>query len=417
MLFFNESLANIQTGLGLFPSIVLSLCTWSLAFGSVFRIALESKSILPKLRRDWFLTTVIVLVFISFLWSFNPSFSIATIRGLYFPTTAFGLYLGICFDLRVMLRKLSYGLIAGLLICWVVAIAVPSVGIASTGPAIGAWVGVYGHKNAVSAKMVLTALVLLIGSFRRSPEKWFGIYRRVWLRVLGLSAILFVFLTTSGTGLGAAVIISSLLYFYRGFQWRGRASVLVIEVIVMVLAPLAVGWQAIVLAMGKDATLTGRTLFWDVAIDSLIHQRPFLGFGRGGFWVSGNLGRIAAAFGGGYVPPHAHNGFIELALDIGIVGIIIFFISWGLTISKALRQGYRARQIEDLFPLGFILVFSINNYTESLTIYNYNLFWPIYIAVAFNAGYKIYSELSKNQAVLGESPSTRQLLLSSRSQS
>lgn len=400
-LYFTESFKNIQLGTGLIPDVVLSLINWGLAFGAVLRIAIEYKWILPKVRRDRFLATVLVLVFASFLWSLNPGRAISLIRGVLFPTTAFGLYLAICFDLKTMLRKITYGLIAGLLVCWFFAIAVPSVGIVPEGNLFaGAWRGVYGHKNAVSANMLLTAIVLLLGSFRRSPEKWFGIYRRIWLRCLGLSALLFVFLTTSGTGLGSAVIIVSLLYFYRGFRWRGRASVLAIELAVMVLAPLAVGWQAIVIAMGKDATLTGRTLFWDIAIDAIINQRPILGFGRSGFWASANLGRIAAAFGGNYVPPHAHNGYIEIALDIGIVGFVIFLASLLLTFAKALRQGYRVRHTEDLFPLGFMLLFTINNYTESLTIYNYNLFWPIYIAVAFNAGQKIYSSLSESQFFL-----------------
>lgn len=387
-LFLSGALVHLQ----IFPYIVISLTTWTVAFGSSLLALARIKQFLKKSRRDIFIVIVIFLVFSSLAWSLNPAYSFALIKGTFFPMTSYGLYLGISFDIKTLMRKLGYALIIGLLLCWLTGAFFPSIGIDQI-KFLGAWKGVYGHKNETSSYMVLTALVLILSSLRRTPEKWLGFPRHVVLRYLGISAFIYIFLTTSGTGLALSIIITGALIFYSRFTWQGKVTVFWLELAVIFLIPIAVGWQAIVIAMGKDPTLSSRTIFWDFAIDAVVNQRPLLGFGKGAFWVSENVGRIVRAFDGGYIPPHAHNGFIEIALDLGLVGIGLFLISCLLTWRKCLLHSYRVSDPEDLFPLGFMILFTLNNMTESLTVYNYSIFWPIYIALALNAGYGSSSKL------------------------
>ena len=84
--------------------------------------------------------------------------------------------------------------------------------------------------------------------------------------------------------------------------------------------------------IGKDPTLTGRTLFWPYVIDS-ISRHPLLGWGFYGFWSPTNpfvwqiFAEINAA-GHTLLLHNAHNGILEFLLGIGFVGTSFFVFLW-----------------------------------------------------------------------------------------
>ena len=147
-------------------------------------------------------------------------------------------------------------------------------------------------------------------------------------------------------------------------------------------------WEEILTSMGKDPTLTGRTVFWGISIEALFKENPFLGFGRGAFWAqpSSYSRAIEYYFRGAYDVPHAHNGFLEIALDVGLIGFGFFVLNIFTTLRRALKQAYLSIDPVNLFPLGYTIIFLVNNMTESFTSNLYTMFWPIYIAVSLNAG-------------------------------
>jgi exopolysaccharide production protein ExoQ len=88
--------------------------------------------------------------------------------------------------------------------------------------------------------------------------------------------------------------------------------------------------------LGKDATLTGRTLIWSHVIDN-IYEKPLLGWGYAAFWVPQNpvAAQIAKAIN--WDVPNAHNGLLELLLDIGVVGTSLFLFLWVRNFVMAVR--------------------------------------------------------------------------------
>jgi exopolysaccharide production protein ExoQ len=391
-LFLSGTLGNLR----IFPSVIISLTRYYIAFGSVFIISTRFKLLAYKSKRNPYLLAVITLGLTSFIWSDSPGHTLFLIRGQLFPMTAFGLYLATSFDVKTLLKKLSYAATVSLLLNFFAVIAMPSVGIES-GKFAGAWKGTFIQKNTASSYMVLTALTLLLSSFRSSYKKLLGIYKHIWLRWLGLSALGFIFLTTSGTGLVLSILIAFALFSYFKFRWQGKITLLFIDIAILLIGSSAIilisNWSEILTNAGKDPTLTGRTVFWSIAIQAIWRDKPLLGFGRGEFWNPNGsyVSEIRRAFGANiysdaYLPAHAHNGFIELGLDIGFIGLGLFFVSLLITWIRSFQQGYNTNELENLFPLGFMIFFIINNITESYTAYLSNIFWPLYIALALNAG-------------------------------
>lgn len=374
------------------PSLFISVFRYLTPLICIGLITQKLGTFISLFKRDVFLSSVIVLSLFSFLWSDVPSNTIFLIRGQLLPMTCFGLYLATYFDTDKLLRKITYACLVGILLSWFVVVAMPSVGITQGGKFAGSWLGIYGpQKNTASAYMVVTALMLLISSFQRDQQKYFGISYHVILRISGVSALIFILLTASGTGLAITVVISLTLFLYPNFRWKGKISVLVCQMIVMMYLFISVSWESIVIAMGKDPTLTGRTTFWEIATDAVQAHKPILGFGRGGFWISSHIVLIANRMGG-YIPPHAHNGFVEVFLDLGNLGYYLLLASFAITWYRVLKQAYQTRKAADFMPLSFMVFYTINNITESYTLYLTNIFWPLYIAISLNAN---RSELRK----------------------
>lgn len=71
--------------------------------------------------------------------------------------------------------------------------------------------------------------------------------------------------------------------------------------------------------LGRNPTLTGRTNIWHAVLS--IHTNPLIGTGYEDFWMGSRLLRADALIGGGI--QEAHNGYIELYLNLGWIGLIL----------------------------------------------------------------------------------------------
>ena len=126
-------------------------------------------------------------------------------------------------------------------------------------------------------------------------------------------------------GIGIFLLVYFLLAKFKIMRWASYAIMLT-----LVLAILAFASELAQLFLqfaddhlGKDATLTGRTLLWDKAME-LAHDAPILGHGYREFWVGPDLGakRLLAmqgvTDGRGF---HFHQQYLEVLVDTGLVGL------------------------------------------------------------------------------------------------
>lgn len=91
-------------------------------------------------------------------------------------------------------------------------------------------------------------------------------------------------------------------------------------------------------AMGRNATFTGRTNIWEHITPQTVN--PIIGAGYWNFW--GGPGGYAINQAMRSLIPNAHNGYLDMYLDGGIIGITMLFlmlITCGLRITKHLRFG------------------------------------------------------------------------------
>jgi O-antigen ligase len=84
---------------------------------------------------------------------------------------------------------------------------------------------------------------------------------------------------------------------------------------------LGVGSSALS-AVGRDPTITGRTEVWEVALR--FAGNPIVGTGFESFWLGDRLRSIWAIYW--WRPNEAHNGYLEIFLSLGWVGLILLAV-------------------------------------------------------------------------------------------
>jgi exopolysaccharide production protein ExoQ len=116
----------------------------------------------------------------------------------------------------------------------------------------------------------------------------------------------------------------------------------------------------IITSLGRDPTLTDRTKVWQTVLEFEIN--PFIGAGFESFWLGERLEKIWSLYW--WRPNQAHNGYLEIYLNLGYLGL---FSLTGLIVStfqKGRKELFRDSQFGK-FRLGILMMIILYNYAES----------------------------------------------------
>ena len=163
-----------------------------------------------------------------------------------------------------------------------------------------------GYKKIIAAVAVLFSLALLIGARSGTSITTFLLIALIGLLLLAVEIF-------RPIGLGRLLVAIIILF----------TITLVITLYLAYPEVLAVGTEAI----GKDSTFSGRTNLWNAMFISISHH-PFLGVGYRAFWSidppSQDLAYIYELFY--WFPNESHNGYIDIANEVGLIGLGIFIL-------------------------------------------------------------------------------------------
>lgn len=378
-----EATGAAATGLMFYGGVGSQL----VVYGAIaFLLLRQAGRVVRWLRAMQWALALALLAVMSTLWSQFPLYTIR--RSLPFALAGmFGLYLAVRFPVRRQLGILRVTMLALAMGTVVMALAFPKLGLDMSAGHHADWQGVFTQKNACGRMMVLATAVLLAD------------WRLSWQRVA--SAALFVLVMFMSGSRSAWLVEGALLVVWgalRGMKrLDGKSRVMALFAGLMALpVAVSVGYFSLptMLAwMGRDATLSGRTAIWK-QVWIFILQRPLLGWGYEAFWrgIQGEAFRVVAAVH--FMVFHAHNGFLEIWLDLGAAGLALFALSYARAWRRlwpVLRRGGVDRVLWMVFVLALIVLYDLDE--NSLLIYN-GLFWVLYVAALANVEFlKVEDEL------------------------
>jgi O-antigen ligase len=233
------------------------------------------------------------------------------------------------------------------------------------------WLGMAYQKNGLAMLCAFSIMYLIWKLFKgRDKKEWAS-------TKLGICADILVILmsayllggpdhTLKHSATSSVSLIIGLLVFV-GLIWVkkrevrvGRAFLITVITFVIIYGTITpfIGKLAILdisSYLGRDETLTGRAdAIWAILVPYAL-SKPLLGHGFGGFWTTGMREMTSA---------HAHNGYLDAILDLGVIGLLMLFI---YIISCCIRA---TKLLQDDFWHGalfvcYLIITAVRNITES----------------------------------------------------
>jgi len=340
-------------------------------------VTLHWRKLTRTLRASGWVLALVVLALASTLWSSDPAFTFR--RSLVVvATTVFGIYFGSRYPLPRQVRTLAWTFVILAVLSAACALLLPQYGIDKQLHR-GDWQGILGQKNLLGKAMVVGMIILWSAK---------GVLPRV-LRMAG-SCLCAVLMLMSGSR-AAPVVLGVLLVLATGYRiLRARMTTLVPLAILLLatgagFAFFTIRYRSFLLALlGRGATLTGRTKIW-TAVWGTISSHMVLGYGFAGFWAGlhGESARVSAMLG--FVARHAHNGFLDLWLELGIVGLTLFAVGFFQAVGDGLRLRRMSPDRLASWPLQYLAFMLIYNLAEGPILRQNDLYWALYVAVVVSA--------------------------------
>ena len=234
--------------------------------------------------------------------------------------------------------------------------------------------GLRGITGVTTGKNVLGALCFVIGlgaiwqvlsllNDKKRPDR-----RR---RLLAQGALVgfvvdLLFTAHCATAGGAFTLgVALMLFASRRFSRHRPAAVHAIVFAMLIgggLFALLGGWSTMTAAVGRQPDLTGRTEVWKDVLPLVPNSMGGAGFET--FWLGPRVEKIYSAVGGPQMTNEAHNGYIEVYLNLGYIGVALIALILGQGYLKAVSAFRRDSSLGGLL-VTYVFTALIYNISEA----------------------------------------------------
>jgi exopolysaccharide production protein ExoQ len=242
-------------------------------------------------------------------------------------------------------------------------------------------VGITQSKNAMGGMCMVLGLFFVwyfMKTWRTEKSK----ARRDELRLVGVLLLMIAYCLRKSHDATATIclMIAITVIFVTGRRWVNKKLIgtyALLALTGLVVAELTFG---IFIRMGDltghESTLMGRMELWQQCL--AIDTNPIFGVGFESFWLGDRLHLVRG--GRPWQPNEAHNGYLEIYLNLGFVGLFMLF---GLIIAtfRKIRLDLFRNPDWGRFQLGFITAIMFLNLTEA-TFKGLSLSWFVFFIIA-----------------------------------
>jgi exopolysaccharide production protein ExoQ len=248
--------------------------------------------------------------------------------------------------------------------------------------------GIHTQKNVLG---LIAAISIIVGV-------WIGRYKHLklvhWNTLYLLLWAILLMISRSKTSLALTIVAPLLALGLMKTRRVGLSLLIVFGLLYTAFAITFISGVDVAREIERgihSAGFTGRDDIWQFLIARFL-ERPWLGYGYGGFWdIGANAPNVR--YGTGFIPMinQAHNGYLDLLLALGWVGLITYImvlIGFVFCLSSALRNS----ELNLVLVSWSLIVFSmLHNFTESSLFRGYALAWLVQL-IAMTVVYRLAHE-------------------------
>lgn len=399
ILFFILILANLRASIfvHLFPdtSVLLGPAWIEIALWFIVFLAMtyhlvqkdQLRDYLSAWRRGWLLALFLLLALLSVFWSVHPVATLFRFLELAFATLL-GAYIGIRYRPTQLLEILFWFGAVVLILSIAMALAAPGAGTMYWAPFNGAWRGLFWHRNHLSSLAALLSIVFLCRTLM-------ALERRDGKGLLDLIfyvlSIVVLFFAKSATGYILFISLNFLvLCSWSWLKLRQRLRAWhyfgILGVFAGGLALILLNLDFVLGLFNRNTTLTGRVGLWKSLLEYMVVQRPWWGHGFGAVWMLDSFRESIRQFVGWPSQPLiADNGFLDILLHLGIVGLVLLVALLAKAVVQSFRFAIAGQNLADFFPLLFFGYVVIANISFSMLAETEVFVWLLIVSVVFMA--------------------------------
>ncbi len=396
----NRRLNSLLRNLEIFSVLLLFLCFFdtnlfflteiikAASYGLIlFLLILRWKRCVYVGTRDISLLLILGTIIFSYFWSASPEDTLKESKSVV-REILLGVYLAAQYNPKQLMRLFAWMFGVAVVMNWIFcafAIATHQQDIAITMTNNErSWQGLLLFKQYLGRMVMHASVLFLLSAINNKRFSW-----AMWVG-FSLSGVL-LFLSKSKTSWVGFLFSFTLLPILKFAWWNYKIRTIIYVIAVLIVGSIAVlvfdNYETIVVdILRKPPDFNGRFVIWDLAIERAL-KRPWLGYGYAGFWTSSEgiyifnhtWATLTTA-----TRLHAHNGFIDLFLDFGIIGISLFTINFLALMKRVINLIHLTKTIEAFWMLEFLLLAFLLQITETLTLISNTTTCTIYVSICLS---------------------------------
>ncbi len=336
-------------------------------------------------KNNRFLILFLAYALISLLWTIYFPATLYKLFFLFFATVA-GSYVAIRYKAEGVIQVLTWvGAICTLLSLLVV-IYFPLVGVMQNRPFVGSWTGMFWHRNHTGNIFAFFNMIFLL---RFLFDNRLAIIQKLIMAFFYLLSALMVFESRSATGIIVFLflhLVTLLMAVWLRYRERLKSKHYYAS------AALLLGGFLVFITntafffglLGRSATMTGRIPLWEDLFQRIFLQQPWLGYGYGALWTLKSFRiQMQIHHNWPYQIYFADNGFFDILLNLGLVGLLLFLATYIPLGFRSLRQAVASRSWIYFFPFLTFLYIFIGNLTYSFLLEVDQFVWMLLVIMVF----------------------------------
>ncbi len=357
------STATAAVAAALFPQFIVARALLRiLALVAVLAVALQ-----PPLRRYGLRVPLALAAFVawacaSYLWTADPWVSRRRLADLV-AVAVVGWCCGSLLTYQDLHRLLVRLFRAIVVVTFVALVLAPGWSTRPSADGIPGWHALFAHKNGLGAFAVVAVATFAFDA-RGGQARW------LWVT----AAAVLVVGSGSATALGLGLLLLALLVWSRvlrperpplsrtALALGGYLSALAGAIVVVT------QFDVVTSILGRGETLTGRTEVWR-HIWAVSQHRPLGGYGLGGVWESPLAPTSEIWKAVRFRAFHAHSGYLEIVLQLGLVGLYLFTVLVGTAAGRAWRA--RVEHPGARWAVTVLALLAVNGLVESAPFFGF----------------------------------------------
>jgi len=335
-------------------------------------VLMSSSSVFLQVKRNPGFILLALLCVVSTIWSSDRSTTVHHSIAI-FGGTVLGYLIITKFKPIEFLRLIAIALF--FLLAINVIMMIPNL-LGCLGPSIR-YSGVFPHPNMLGRISGLAVLIFLLLSFTRIiPYVLGGIG-------IGMGFLLLIACDSMTSIVSLCVAFGIFLIRRMVARPVGGGSVAVTIWLIVCFGGLVwLNWSIIIDflfgLLGRSPTLTGRTELWEGLLGAVL-RKPLLGYGYSAFWGGESYltGRIFA--NAGWHTQSAHNGLLGIALNLGLLGVVLFISTVGRSFIYGIKLAFMGINLISLSLLSILTYLLLLGVSESTYMVRNSIYWLLFL--------------------------------------